>query len=433
MSELAEQCKFFSKFQGPYDRSYLAWFYFALKTFFIVDKKDKVQKVKSIPSLIFHPQSESDPYRLDAKQLHNMLINSQNLFLTDLFGIHVLVEVYANLLEEVIRSATLQSDLKAVEACLRIVAQVVALPSGYIVSENTMKNDKVGGQPRLSQTLDKYMTLKKLVVKLLDSPLKDFKHTTHGACMYMWISVLNALQNESLAELLDYAKELLLHPFAGKFDTDLLDKSKCVVFYTILDIIETIIMALETRTETANCMRILMEQMIGIVEEKVPADKPAYKRLEAKRTNDYEKVLCALIRLCLYAANVIAGQGNVRLKIMIKSVGDAHIRAQGHHDEVRQGDGEREDSSRFRLRNGQEGRRNRHRLPHLDQQLPESHQLHAKRVHRFLQQVPGGEQQLGVQAVKSENPRAGRRPTGQHRRIGTQERPLRHPYRGPRL
>ncbi len=307
-----EQCKFFTKFRGPYRQAYLAWFYLTLRGDIAVEKDSPQKLLKSIPAAIFHPsqlESSTDSGRPDQKQMRKLLASSQSLFLTDLYGLHVLAEAYGDMLEQVLKYAVWLNDPRMVEDGMRILAQLMSLPPNFVVEDTANPSPPLPGG--VGQVLDRYMRLRKQVAKLLDSPLKEFKHPPRQACMYFWICTLNVLENGTQEEAFGYAKELLQYTFAEGFDSGLLDKGRCALMYAILEMVKVVIMSMEADPEASEKLRILMYQIMGIAEGKVPAEKVGYRRLDLKRTDDYEKILCSLIRLSMYTSNLILGLENV--------------------------------------------------------------------------------------------------------------------------
>lgn len=240
-----------------------------------------------------------------------IILNSKEFFLADSHGLHTFVQFYTQILTTLMKDSSIQKDKKVTKVCLRVISQIVSISSNFIAKEAEII--KEGKATYALATMNKYMEFQNKIKQLLDIDLKGLKLSNRGFCMYLWINALNKLESRSLHERYQYAQELVERTLSERFNVDLLEKGKGTVIFVILDIVELIVFSAPVGGDLAIAKRlsILLNTIIELIEDKVPSEAANYKKLNHKKGDEYEKVLCASIRLCLCISNILVDIDNV--------------------------------------------------------------------------------------------------------------------------
>ena len=279
-SAYSELCKLFSNFPGPFSHIYPAWFYYRLKGFFT---------------------KHMDKLKLGVS--NNIILNSTRLFLSGLHGIHTLAPLFATAIKEVMSSDGMNNH-KVVRVCLKILSQIISLPSNFKATEVTvLKEEKA--TLALSH-LNRYMEMQNTITAFLDMETQESRVSSENVCALLWIGALNTLQNKQPKEYLDYIVCVVIKCFYERFDIDIFDPKKVSTISVALDIFEMLVTVIHNQSDSgiSHHLNVIACQLIVLADDKVPMEGTAMlKKLMVTRHYGYEKLLCRMIQLCLMASN----------------------------------------------------------------------------------------------------------------------------------
>lgn len=320
-------CRIFSNFPGPLAHTYPIWFYFLVKRLFEVDGKPKE--------------------KINLGAVSSILLNSTKLFLSNLYGLHLLSGLFVFLIKQILDRPNAVDTDKVVQASLRIMAQIACLPSNFIVTELSIMKEE---RPSPALTLmNRDMELQKTLTGMTDSIMKSDKFAIDSQCLTLWITAINTLQNKQCSEYWDYINVLIHHHLAVRFDNDVFDQKRFPLVLAILDILELFIYCLSHRTdvETIRRLGVVSCNLMLIADDKMPVEGTSvYKKLLGGKNYGYEKVLSEIIQLCLLISNLIGGTEDVII-LIAHFLGNIDKVFEEYIDEIEERIGTREDDEKF--------------------------------------------------------------------------------------
>ncbi len=241
--------------------------------------------------------------------VHNLLVNCQTIFLTDLYGVHLLASLFCHTILGVLRGP---HDAKLTRVCLRMLAQLSSLAPNFAIECTAIVNDE--RHALTHRTLNRYKELQKRIAHAIDKPGDESAGAPESRGLALWLSALYTLQNTSRPEHYTYLLKLLQLYFIEPFDRLIFEPREQAGLLSVLDIIELFVDSYGgsydgTTTAQLQSLGLLL---ISFAESKLPFEgSTLYKRLLATKNAIYEKVLCAIMQLCLVIANTTPDMDNV--------------------------------------------------------------------------------------------------------------------------
>jgi hypothetical protein len=232
-------------------------------------------------------------------------MSSQTLFLADLRGLHMLSLVFMQQVKEVLEAPKSPERMKVLYGSLRILGQFVCLPANFIPAEKTVQKEE--GRSFALTHINRYLELRKAMSPFTDLVIKSNRFVGEEQGLCLWLSALFTLQNRPIEVQYAYLQDIIQYCFVNKFDKDIFEPKLFPTLLVILDIIELFVWAFAKRLDTATSTHLntVMTKLMAIADDKLPLEgRTHYKKLAAGKNCGYEKVLCAIIELCLLIVNV---------------------------------------------------------------------------------------------------------------------------------
>ena len=261
----AEVCSLITSFLGPYSYKALAWLYFTLEDF-ILKYKGKLQSA------------------------NELIINSCDLFALNYYGVRLLVPPFVEYINELIKP---EAKAEVIQASLKILAQLISSCSNFLVTMEL--NNK-----ELASILSFYEENKRRISELLNVRFKEGKLVCENTNTLIWIAGLDAVQNKSPKDSLDFICYLINEYISKQFDDCLMNPRRLQILFSSLDVIEMIINNLKSERNVIYQTRSIIILLIGLVDKKLD-NITLLKKLHSDSQCD--KVFGRIIQTCLVLLN----------------------------------------------------------------------------------------------------------------------------------
>lgn len=291
----AELCFLYSIFPGPYIESYLAWFYFLIKCVLV-------------------PESKSNE-KLTIEVAKNILLNCKSIFLSDLYGFHLLSPMFIGLILSVLK-LHLHNEEHLLKASLIILSQIICISSNFISIEKEEESKKEEKYSSALAIMHKYKEIHKLISPFNELVLKQNSFSGTLLNMSLWITGLDILQNVKIPGQIAFLKNLIALVLSTKLESDLFDQKKVGGLLVVIDLIEVFIWHLISVTDSMvnKAFKEISSTLILLAEQITTQENTSIaKKLFMIKNYGYEKVVCAIIQLCLIISNAIPDQYNVSI------------------------------------------------------------------------------------------------------------------------
>ncbi len=241
-----------------------------------------------------------------------LLVNSKHVLTADLYKVRCLLQSYVEMIMKVLRTSK-GGEERAGRIALNIMAQIVSLPSNFVVldEERWLKG-------RISvETLTlhgKYKEVQKDLSPFADLVWNQNVFPEEAKGMSMWVTALHYLQNFKGERHFEFMW-LLVQQVLNRFDVDVFDKRRAPTLFVAIDILELFVWSHRSDPDDVQIglMNSIQSQLIILADEKVPGEgSPQYKRLSTYKQYGYERIICGLVQLCLLMSASARESPNVK-------------------------------------------------------------------------------------------------------------------------
>ena len=275
----SEFCKLLTNCVGPFSPILTAWLYFRLEDFLAKDEAVIGEN-------------------------YNFIINNSKLFINDIYGIRVIASVFGEYIQKVLHVNNIETKGQSKKSprnrtlinALKILSQLTASCNNFISAEAAIALKENNNIEVLNYMIE-YQEIQKSITGFLESKIKDFPFTKLDLCAYLWVTAINVLQNKKQTAYLSFIASII-----GKLSVieEPDDPKQAQVFFTILDIVEMLIMRVNSDLDVSSNLNELMEQLIGFAEKKI--------RTEAKEKN--ERIVQRAIQVIMIISNTLPTTDN---------------------------------------------------------------------------------------------------------------------------
>jgi hypothetical protein len=295
----SEFCRLLTNYPGPFSPTLTAWLYFRLEDFLTKDETAIGEN-------------------------YNFIINSSKLFINDIYGMRILVPAFGEYIQKLLNKNNMETKGQSEKSdynrtlvnALKILSQISASCNTFISTEavTTLKDN--GNKEALNHMIQ-YQTTQKSVTRFLESKIKDLPFTKLNLCAYLWVTAIDVLQSKKQVDYLSFISSVISklpvieEPNVQDKLVEVNGIGQAQVFFTLLDIVEMLIMRMGSDMDISTTLNKLMTQLLDFAEKKLPTESTSPQAKALMASNKYnERIPQRIIQLIMIILNTLPTTDN---------------------------------------------------------------------------------------------------------------------------